>query len=33
LTPLVAGEDSPKYKKGIPVYTNFKNRKVKKIKI
>jgi len=33
LAPLVAGEDSPKYKKGIPVYTNFKNRKVKKIKI
>jgi len=33
LAPLVAGEDSPKYKKGIPVYTHFKNIKVKKIKI
>ena len=33
MEPLIKGEDFPKYKNGIPTYTNFKNKKVKKIKI
>jgi 6-phosphofructokinase 1 len=33
LEPLILGEDYPKYKKGIPSYSIFKNKKVKKIKI
>ena len=33
MEPLIKGEDFPKYKNGIPIYTNFKNKKVKKIKI
>ena len=33
MEPLIVGEDFPKYKNGIPSYTRFKNKKVKKIKI
>ena len=33
MSPLVHGEDFPSYKNGIPQYTSFKNKKVKKIKI
>ncbi len=33
LKPLIIGEDYPNYKNGIPMYTIFKNKKVKKIKI
>ena len=33
MEPLITGEDFPQYKNGIPVYTSFKNKKVKKIKI
>ena len=33
MEPLIKGEDFPKYKDGIPIYTHFKNKKVKKIKI
>tara|TARA_E500000178_G_scaffold327596_1_gene356799 strand:+ start:11071 stop:12327 length:1257 start_codon:yes stop_codon:yes gene_type:complete len=32
MSPLVHGEDFPSYKNGIPQYTSFKNKKVKKIK-
>ena len=31
MSPLIAGEDFPKYHNGIPVYTSFKNKKVKKL--
>ena len=33
MEPLIKGEDFPKYENGIPTYTYFKNKKVKKIKI
>ena len=33
MAPLIEGEDFPKYKNGIPLYTSFKNKKVKVIKI
>ena len=33
MAPLINGEDCPKYKNGIPLYTSFKNKKVKKIKL
>ena len=33
MEPLIKGEDFPKYENGIPIYTHFKNKKVKKIKI
>ena len=33
MSPLIAGEDFPKYHNGIPVYTSFKNKKVRKIKL
>ena len=33
MAPLINGEDYPKYKNGIPLYTSFKNKKVKKIKL
>jgi 6-phosphofructokinase 1 len=33
MAPLIDGEDFPSYKNGLPEYTSFKNKKVKKIKI
>jgi 6-phosphofructokinase 1 len=33
MAPLIHGEDFPSYENGIPQYTSFKNKKVKKIKI
>jgi 6-phosphofructokinase 1 len=33
MAPLIHGEDFPPYENGIPQYTSFKNKKVKKIKI
>ena len=33
MAPLIEGEDFPKYEDGIPLYTTFKNKKVKVIKI
>ena len=33
LTPLILGEDYPRYYKGIPIYSEFKNKMVKKKKL